>query len=80
MAFMILVKQALAVGHCTPLQNGHTELGSVFARAAPLLPQHRSALRLRAKAEIARLEVGLRAVPDAALRILGARNRVAFRR
>jgi hypothetical protein len=31
---MLLPKQALAVRHCRPLQNGHTVFGSVFARAA----------------------------------------------
>ena len=30
----MLSKQALAIGHCTTLQNGHTVFGSVFARAA----------------------------------------------
>jgi hypothetical protein len=31
---MVLSKQALAVRHCTTLQNGHTVFGSVFARTA----------------------------------------------
>jgi len=31
---MMLSKQALAIGHCTTLQNGHTVFGSVFARTA----------------------------------------------
>jgi hypothetical protein len=33
-ALMMLSKQALAVGHCTTLQNGHTVFGLVFARTA----------------------------------------------
>jgi hypothetical protein len=33
-ALMMLSKQALAVGHCTTLQNGHTVFGSVFAPTA----------------------------------------------
>jgi hypothetical protein len=31
---MVLSKQALAVRHCTTLQNGHTVFGSVFACTA----------------------------------------------
>jgi Swt1-like HEPN len=33
-SIVVLAKQAIAVGHCTTLQNGHTVFGSVFACAA----------------------------------------------